>query len=275
MREIPTLHRRLLLDASTLAAVVSLQRAEAAAQGCVPQSPGSNTYICTSPAGTVTTTQSINTGGNSPPLTITTDPGFSIRTTSGDAIDINATGNFADDATSLIIGARSGGVFGGTAGTGTMGRAGRLGLAIGYGCQTLDDTYGGSGRSDNLRVSVYTLQTLGRIGLSAVGSYTHAWIDTDRATGIGGAHSRRAATQWLGGAQAAIPFQLAGATITPIAGVIVSRLRRHSWSAAGKARALSSHRSRRLAGPIRSSRPTGRCVSRSSESPSSARTLRS
>jgi len=106
----------------------------------------------------------------------------------------------------------------------TLGRAGRLGLAIGYDRQTLDDAYGGNGRSDNLRVSVYASQTFGRIGLSAVGSYAHAWIDTDRATGIGAAYTRRAATQWLGGAQAAIPFTLAGATITPIAGVIVSRL---------------------------------------------------
>ena len=97
------------------------QRAEAAAQGCVPQSPGSNTYICISPADTVTITQGINTGANSPPLVITTDPGFSIKTASGDAIDINATGSFADDATSSIIGARNGVVFGGTVGTGAMG----------------------------------------------------------------------------------------------------------------------------------------------------------
>jgi uncharacterized protein with beta-barrel porin domain len=106
----------------------------------------------------------------------------------------------------------------------TLGSAGRLGVAIGYDRQTLDDASGGSGRSDNLRVSLYASQSLGPIGLSAVGSYAHAWIDTDRATGIGAAHTKRAATQWLGGAQAAVPFQLAGATITPIAGVIVSRL---------------------------------------------------
>jgi hypothetical protein len=106
----------------------------------------------------------------------------------------------------------------------TLGRAGRLGVAIGYDRQTLGDAFGGNGRSDTLRVSVYASQPLGPIGLSAVGSYAHAWSDTDRATGIGAAHARRAATQWLGGAQTAIPFQLAGVTITPIAGVIVSRL---------------------------------------------------
>ena len=115
----------------------------------------------------------------------------------------------------------------------TVGATGRLGVAIGYERQSYKDQNSGGGDTDVLRASVYGSVPVGPIGLSAVGSYAYGWVNTQRATGIGQASVRRHVSQWLGGAQAAVPFTLAGATITPAAGVIVSHVRSDGFAEAG------------------------------------------
>jgi uncharacterized protein with beta-barrel porin domain len=114
-----------------------------------------------------------------------------------------------------------------------LGAGGRLGIALGYGQQRLSDAAGGEGRTDSLRASLYASQPIGPVGLSAVASYAHGWIDTDRETGIGQAHTKRRTSEWLGGVQAAVPYRLAGATITPAAGIVVARLRSDAFAETG------------------------------------------
>ena len=115
----------------------------------------------------------------------------------------------------------------------SVGSTGRIGIAVGYQNQLLRDDAGSQGRTEAVDLSVYASVSAGPVGLSAVGSYVHAWMDTDRETGVGQAHARRHVTQWLGGVQAAAPFKVSGATITPIAGVIVSRLSADGFSEDG------------------------------------------
>jgi uncharacterized protein with beta-barrel porin domain len=103
-----------------------------------------------------------------------------------------------------------------------VGATGRIGVAFGYDQTWLTDGDGGKGNADVFRVSLYGSQPVGRLGLSAVLTYAHAWNNTQRATGLNHASSSYGTTEVSGGVQAAVPFNFGPVLLTPAAGILVS-----------------------------------------------------
>jgi uncharacterized protein with beta-barrel porin domain len=112
----------------------------------------------------------------------------------------------------------------------------RIGLAAGYGDDTLKDATGAHSNETVARVSLYGSENIGPFGLSAAVSYAHAWDRTDRATGVGGASASFEADDVTGAVQLSRPFDLMGIKATPDVGVQVSNLHtdafRESFAAA-------------------------------------------
>ncbi len=100
----------------------------------------------------------------------------------------------------------------------------RLGAALGYDQDWLRDGYGGTGREQVFRASVYGSASLGPIGVSAAASWAHAWDDTGRATGAGDAGASRGTNAFTGAVQVAAPLAMDRVLVTPAVGVIVTHL---------------------------------------------------
>lgn len=100
---------------------------------------------------------------------------------------------------------------------------GRIGIAGGYDRTSLHDDLGSRGTGDVARIGFYASQTVGRIGLSAIVGYAHAWQESRRETGIGRAVARYGIGTVTVGAQASAALAIAGTTVTPALGVVASR----------------------------------------------------
>jgi uncharacterized protein with beta-barrel porin domain len=128
-------------------------------------------------------------------------------------VDTSAAPGFHSDGSGIQVGADV-----------TVAAHTRIGAAFGYSSSWLHDSYGSSGNQSLYRGSLYGYQGLGPIALSAVVSYAHTSNDTRRYTGAGDADASRGTNEVTGAVQAAVPFDLGGATVTPAAGVLISRL---------------------------------------------------
>ncbi len=115
----------------------------------------------------------------------------------------------------------------------TVADTGRLGVAVSHDNAWLHDSLGSRGRSDVGRLGIYGSQVWGRFGLSAMLGYTHSRDDAWRVTGIGDAVSRRDTEALTAGLQAALPFQLGAAQLTPVLGVVETRLSGDSFQEHG------------------------------------------
>ncbi len=112
----------------------------------------------------------------------------------------------------------------------TLPGSARVGAALGYDESWLRDGYGGTGREQVFRASLYGSVIAGPIGVSGMVSWAHAWDDTGRATGAGDAGASRGTDAFTGAVQAAAPFSVQGLTFTPAAGVIITRLNGPSFA---------------------------------------------
>lgn len=121
---------------------------------------------------------------------------------------------------------------------------GRLGVAVGYTSQSLNDFAGGRGHDDETLVSIYGSVPLSQVGLEGVVSYAHGINTTDRATGIGNAHARRGLDDVLGAVQLTAPLSIGRMTVTPALGISVSSLSSEAFAetfALSPAFAVSGH----------------------------------
>ena len=100
----------------------------------------------------------------------------------------------------------------------------RVGLAAGYGDDTLRTSEGTHSNETIARVSLYGSETLESFGFSAALSYAHAWDRTDRQTGVGGAGTSYEANEITGAIQVSRPFALMGFEATPDLGAQISGL---------------------------------------------------
>jgi hypothetical protein len=116
-----------------------------------------------------------------------------------------------------------------------VGDGGRIGISGGYDRTTLNQSAGNRGTGDVARIGLYASQTIGRFGLSAVVSYAHSWQRNRRETGAGVATTHYGVTDITGGVQASTAFVVAGTTITPSAGVLVSHLTGDTFVEGGQA----------------------------------------
>ena len=117
----------------------------------------------------------------------------------------------------------TGGVQGGV--DGDIGGGARIGVALGYDHDALRDDAGGRSSADVFRASLYGVPgAWRRSGFSEVVSYAHGSATTDRATGLGLSVASFGSNAWTEAVQAAAPFALGGAVVTPTAGVILSQL---------------------------------------------------
>ena len=110
----------------------------------------------------------------------------------------------------------------------------RLGVAIGYGRNSFNDSDNGSGSQDVFRLSLYGSKNEGPIGLSGVLSYAHAWNRTDRASGVGPARASWGNDAFTGAVQASAPFNFSMLVITPSVGLTVSSLSSARFTESGK-----------------------------------------
>lgn len=99
----------------------------------------------------------------------------------------------------------------------------RIGLAGSYDRTWLSDRLGSRGHGDIAGISLYAAQTLGAIGLSMMAGYDHRWQESRRETGVGRAVARYAIDGVTIAGQASSAFTVAGATLTPSLGIVVSR----------------------------------------------------
>jgi hypothetical protein len=105
-----------------------------------------------------------------------------------------------------------------------LGRSSRLGVAVGWEKFSLKDSEGSSANQNVVRVSLYGSQNAGKLVISEALAYAHAWDKTGRDSGLGMSDASRHANAFSGGLQVAAPLQAGGLSVTPIAGVLVSRV---------------------------------------------------
>lgn len=98
----------------------------------------------------------------------------------------------------------------------------RVGLAIGYDETWLRDSDSGSASADTTSFSIYGAQPLGRLLLSGAMSYAHAWENTGRQTGVGGATESREGNIFSGGLQASADFPVLSFNLLPQAGLRIA-----------------------------------------------------
>jgi outer membrane autotransporter protein len=115
----------------------------------------------------------------------------------------------------------------------TVGASGRIGFALAYERSWIDDENGGSGHGDAVHASIYASQPLGPVGLSAAFTYSRAWDNTRRPTGVGTASAKRDFTGLTGGVQLSAPLSVRGALLTPAAGVLVSHIKADGFRETG------------------------------------------
>ena len=115
----------------------------------------------------------------------------------------------------------------------TLGQGTRLGLAVGTDNAWLHDGLGSRGRSDVTRVALYGSQLIGPLGVSAMLGYAHAREHAWRQTGIGLAFSSRGTDAATAALQLALPLDVGQAQLTPIAGVVVTRLTGEAFAETG------------------------------------------
>jgi hypothetical protein len=115
----------------------------------------------------------------------------------------------------------------------TIGTAGRLGVAAGYDRMWFHDSLGGSGHSNAVHASAYGSVTIGKLGLSALASYAHAWQHTVRPTGVGLGYSKSGVSDISGGVQASTVIALGRIVLTPSAGAIISHIDGDSFTEHG------------------------------------------
>lgn len=106
----------------------------------------------------------------------------------------------------------------------TLGQGTRLGLAVGVDNAWMRDSAGSHGRSDVTRVALYGSQLIGRLGVSAMLGHANARERAWRQTGIGQAYSSRGTDATTAALQLALPLQLGQVQLTPVAGVVATRL---------------------------------------------------
>jgi uncharacterized protein with beta-barrel porin domain len=110
--------------------------------------------------------------------------------------------------------------------TGIGGRIGtlHLGVAVGYDQTGLNDGQGGKTATSTTRAGVYAAQQLGGLVATAVLSDGFASTTSHRNTGAGIATGRYGSNILSGAVQLAAPMALDGLTLTPAAGLRVTRL---------------------------------------------------
>jgi hypothetical protein len=137
---------------------------------------------------------------------------------------IEAVGGFLDPGPpdSPRFHATSGGVEGGV--DIGMGSGARVGAALGYESSSLADSDGGSANGNTLRVSLYGQTTLGQVVFSGALDYAHASEGFARASGFGASLSTRDIDEGAGAAEASLPLNAGGTSITPSVGLVVASL---------------------------------------------------
>jgi len=98
----------------------------------------------------------------------------------------------------------------------------RIGLAIGYGNDTLSEGDGTHGGEELFRIAGYASHNFGPYGVSLVLDYSHGWDHIGRETGVGRAEASFGADDVTGAIQIARPFGYQGFKVTPDMGVEVS-----------------------------------------------------